>query len=82
LTAALGKDPTKYNASIKKNAPDSHSIKGRDLRAFRIAAERYQTRKPHQILFDVIATGPLDPLHISDFTAVYNRGMNEVISIL
>ena len=82
LTAASGKDPTKYNASIKRNAPDSHSIKGRDLRAFHMAVERYRKRKPHQMLFDVLATGPLDPLRISDFVDVYNRGMKEVMSIL
>lgn len=79
---ASGKDPTKYNVSIKRNAPDSYSAKGRDLRAFMMAIKRYETRKPHQLLFDVLSAGPLEPLNINKFVDVYNRGMKEVIAIL
>jgi len=77
-----GRDPTKYNVSIKRNAPNSHSAKGRDLRAFWIAVKRYQSRKAHQLLFDVVSSGPLDPLNIKKFVDVFDRGMKEVISIL
>jgi len=77
-----GKDPTKYNVSIKRKPPDCGTGRGRDLRAFLMAVERYKTRKPHQVMFDVLASGPLEPLRIGDFVDLYRRGMAEVTAIL
>jgi hypothetical protein len=55
---------------------------GADLRAFQMALERFADSRPHDALFRVLGTGPLPPDEVTDYAAVYTRGMNEVRRLL
>lgn len=71
-----------YCFDILHDPPLLHTQKGRDLRAFQIAIERYKLSSPHHKIFNVLSAGQLPPDDISHYSGVYTRGMQEVIQLL
>lgn len=76
---------TEYSRQIKTDPPDVMKRSGRDLRAFKIAIEKFSTLKTNSIVLELLNSGPLpfsDESELSSYIAVYERGMKEVADFL
>ena len=71
-----------YIVDVLTNPPDTGGQKARDLTAFKIAVERFQSTKQHSALFNVLASGPLPDEDVENYAGVYRRGMDEVKNFL
>jgi len=80
--ASVGLDKGNYNIDVLNNDPLHDTNRGRDLRAFQMAVERYRTSGSQVSPFDVLKAGPLPPEDIKDYMEMYSRGMNEVLRFL
>jgi hypothetical protein len=72
----------RYIVDVLTNPPDSDGEKARDLTAFKIAVEKFQSTKKHNSIFNVLASGPLPDEEVEDYAGVYRRGMDEVKNFL
>lgn len=81
-TTAAGVRDARYLIDPRKDAPPHTSAKGRDVRAFEIAVERYHASDRSDALAAVLSTGPIAAEDVSSFTDVYRRGMDEVAKFL
>lgn len=79
--AHVGEDrAADYLIDVLRNPPGAGTETGKDFRAFEMALARQ--RDGHPSLRDVLSSGPLPPEHATDYTAVYQRGMEEVRRLL
>lgn len=69
-------NPAEYLIDVLRAPPKPGTDTGMDLRAFEIAVSRF--RSGTNPLFDVLSSGPIPPEDVSEFVAVYSRGMAEV----
>jgi len=78
-------------AGITDRAPDwdivaqplaATSARVHDVRAFKIALERFKGRNPRGDIFQILRSGPIPPDEAKDYAAVYRRGMAEVAKFL
>jgi 7-cyano-7-deazaguanine synthase in queuosine biosynthesis len=76
---------TQYANQVKLNPISALKKSGRDLRAFNLAIERLSTLKKHNIVLELLNSGPLpftDKKELDDYVSVYERGMKEVADFL
>ncbi len=76
---------TKYVHSVGKSPPSQTSQSGSDIRAFKLAIERMNSRSEHSIMFDVLNSGPVPfdtESELIEYVEVYKRGMYEVKEFL
>jgi 7-cyano-7-deazaguanine synthase in queuosine biosynthesis len=76
---------TQYANQIKSNPISALKKSGRDLRAFNLAIEKLSTLKKHNIVLELLNSGPLpftDKNELDDYISVYERGMKEVADFL
>lgn len=76
---------TQYAYKIKSNPISALKKSGRDLRAFKLAIERISTVKTHNIVLELLNSGPLpfvDKKELYEYVGVYLRGMREVADFL
>jgi len=71
-----------YDHDIFNLPPLSRSDKGKDLRAMKIALERFSQRGERKAVFDVLSSGPIPPDELSQYVGVYCRGMKEIGNFL
>ena len=76
---------TQYAKQIKSDPISALKKSGRDLRAFNLAIERLSTLKKHNIVLELLNSGPLpfaDKKELDDYISIYERGMKEVADFL
>ncbi len=72
----------KYDMDPRKYPATPESQKGRDLRAFEIAVERFFAETRADMVACVNATGPIAPIDVQNFVETYYNGMEEVAKFL
>jgi hypothetical protein len=80
-----GNTKTQYAKQIKTTSISVLKKSGRDLRAFNLAIERLSTLKKHNIVLELLNSGPLpffDKTELDKYISVYERGMKEVADFL
>jgi 7-cyano-7-deazaguanine synthase in queuosine biosynthesis len=76
---------TTYVTNIRKSPPSPRSKSGSDLKAFSLGVERFKNLNNHQILFEIISSGPLpynSKNELDKYIDTYKRGMTEVKTFL
>jgi len=76
---------TKYVHNINQNAPSQKSVSGSDIRAFKLALKRLESRPRRTVMFDILSSGPLpfeNRQELDKYIDVYLRGMKEVNEFL
>ena len=76
---------TQYANQIKLTPISALKKSGRDLRAFNLAIEKLSTLKKHNIVLELLNSGPLpfnDKKELDDYISLYERGMKEVADFL
>lgn len=80
-----GYTKTFYSFDIKKNPPEGKLQKGRDLKAFKMALEKFKKIKPQSLVLQVLRSGPLPfqkKEELDAYINLYKRGMKEVEQFL
>jgi hypothetical protein len=70
-----------YIIDVIENPPLATIKRGRDYRAVCIGIQRERQCRTSNV-FRVLASGPLPPTHINEYTGVYQRGINELYNFL
>jgi hypothetical protein len=78
LAAAGHDDPSRYDCDVLRDPPTANTQTGRDLRAFQMAARRFDPDGRHRHLFEVLSTGPIPPEDVTGYVEVYRSGMDEI----
>lgn len=79
--AHIGEDRSAdYLIDVLRNPPGAGTETGKDFRAFEMALARQ--RGGHRSLMDVLGSGPLPPEDVTEYAAVYEKGMEEVRRLL
>lgn len=84
LYEAFGSDNTPYRiADLQAQVLDTNKAEGEHVRSFQLALARL-ARRPGRARFDIHQPGPLidHPDKLSDYEAVYVRGLSEVGRLL
>lgn len=71
-----------YDLDILSNPPTVASDRGHDLRAFQMSIERLRGASRRDFVVSVISTGSLPISDTGAYANTYERGMNEVSSLL
>lgn len=74
--------PSRYVCNVLEDPPSADTTKGRDLRAFQMAARRFDPKGGDRHLFDMLSAGPVPPEDVNGYLAVYRKGMQEIRSFL
>lgn len=74
-----------YSINVVINPPDRTTKTGSDLRAFKLAIEKFKSMKRISILMSILSSGPLpfgDKNEMEDYIEIYKRGLIEVADLL
>ena len=80
-----GLNKSDYLVNIKKAPPEGRLQKGRDLKAFKMALEKFKLLKPHSFGLEILRSGPLpfaSKMELDNYIDLYKRGMSEVAKLL
>lgn len=75
---AAGLTDAPYNVDVSTGPPAHDTESGSDFRAFEMAVERVRGMAAGRAAFEVLRSGPLPPQDVTEFAAVFLRGMEEV----
>jgi 7-cyano-7-deazaguanine synthase in queuosine biosynthesis len=76
---------TQYVYDIKNSPPSQKSQSGSDIRAFKLAIKRNESKTKSSTMFDILSSGPLpweNQIALDEYIDVYSRGMTEVADLL
>lgn len=82
LATAGRDDPGEYDRDVLTDPPAVAGRIGLDLRAFQMAARRFDPADALRSTFAVLDTGPIPPEELAGYVAVYRHGMDEISRFL